>query len=788
MAVLLALMFETSTAGQTPSAATDIVPLGAVFPAEVLRDLPLGDNIYSLLETTQSEVISDRFNSGGLNVGDDARVGGFLGSWSQTLFRIGDIDVSDPVGSGSSLIFPDASLWQRVDIATGLMPADINTPGLAVTLSPLRGASDWKASLAGSGAGGSLVAGAPSDQPMPIARLKDFAHGAATVSGPLAERFSLAAAGTYGRGSSYRRELLANTNATSASAFAHVTFASSQDREWRVLGIVQRDDSPFENWQPFLDSGSMTRDTAVHVQTSLEQHPPDGALWRVFAGFTQRDRENSVAGSPIRISRIVEGPVEPIVASAADVTARRVAVGARLTPARPSASSHRLDFGIDLDNASTSISGNYAGAVREFVDTLPARIWFYEPGGTSDRNVLSVAGFARDRIALGTASTLDAGVRAEVVHGAADGAAMSITWLSLLPHAYLRWPLSEKRSFVVGYGRSANALTQNWLAFGDPAAPTATVVSAAAPTVTVSNVGPGTGGNSAFSGIDDGLKRPYTDEFVIGYEKRRSPSTRYTLTGIARREANLLGVLNTGVPASSYSTIALPDAGKDLTDPSDDRLLYVYNRLPASFGKDAYLLTNPGQDAATVYALRMSFEHSSDRLFLLFGATASVAEGSGGNRGYGALENDQDVPGELFTNPNGASYARGRLFSDRAFTIKWTTLYRFPADFTVAGIARYQDGQPFSRIVIAPQLNQGAEGVQTYPNGGSRYTFTGTFDLRVQKGFRFGRSRVDVFLDAYNLFTRNNEVEEYVVSGPEFRTPTAIQPPQSAHLGLRLSF
>ena len=106
----------------------------------------------------------------------------------------------------------------------------------------------------------------------------------------------------------------------------------------------------------------------------------------------------------------------------------------------------------------------------------------------------------------------------------------------------------------------------------------------------------------------------------------------------------------------------------------------------------------------------------------------------------------------------------------------------------MAGIARYQDGQPFSRIVIVPQLNQGAEGVQAYPNAGSRYTFTGTFDLRAQKGFRFGRTRVDLFLDAYNLFTRNNEVEEYVVSGPDFRTPTAIQPPQSVHLGLRVTF
>ena len=106
----------------------------------------------------------------------------------------------------------------------------------------------------------------------------------------------------------------------------------------------------------------------------------------------------------------------------------------------------------------------------------------------------------------------------------------------------------------------------------------------------------------------------------------------------------------------------------------------------------------------------------------------------------------------------------------------------------MAGIARYQDGQPFSRLVVVPTLNQGAEGVQAYPNAGSRYTFVGTLDLRLQKGIRAGGTRVDAIVDAYNLFTRNNSVEEDIVTSPAFRTPIAIQPPRSVHFGLRLTF
>ena len=165
----------------------------------------------------------------------------------------------------------------------------------------------------------------------------------------------------------------------------------------------------------------------------------------------------------------------------------------------------------------------------------------------------------------------------------------------------------------------------------------------------------------------------------------------------------------------------------------------------------------------------------------------SAANGSAANRGYGPLENDQDTVGELLTDPNAATFGRGRLFSDRAFTIKWTTTYRFPKDIQVGAIARYQDGQPFARLVPAPDLNQGAELIRAYPNAGNRFTFTGTLDIRIQKRFTVGRQRVDGIVDFYNLATRSNEVEEYTVSGPNFRTPTAIEPPRSIHVGVRLT-
>lgn len=788
-AALASTLIPAFAAAQSDAsrAATAPPAIGTTIPADVIRDLPLGDNVYAALETMQPEVISDRFNSGGLNVAGDARVGGFLGSWSQTRFRVGDLDVSDPSGSGASLLFPSLLFWDRLTVTTGLMPADLNTPGLAVTMQPLRPGRSWLRTVSGSGSGGSLAAGPPANQPPPVVRLNDWANGSALVSGPLSDRLGLVAAATVSGGTQYMREQLATTRDTLGSGFAHLVFAPRADREWRTLAWVERGRTPFREWQSFQCPSASTTDSAVHVQSTFEQL---GAWrWRVFAGVTARDRTSDVAATSAVVERITVGPVPQFVEAAGDIMSRRIAVGARLEPQSAPDGRHRLALGIDGDRASTDSSHGFAGTIHERVNGTDARIWTYSsPGIDSRRSVDTFAAFAENRMALATRASLDAGIRVEMVRGRADGAATTISWVSLLPHVSLRYGLGATRALWLGYARSANTLNQTWLAFGDPTAPTATLAAVGAPGVITSLVGPGTGGRVGFSSIDPNLKRPHTDELVVGFEKRRGTATRYTLMAIARRESNMLGVVNNGAPANSYSTIGIPDEGPNWTGRADDRTLLVYNRLPASFGRDTYLVTNPAQQAATALALRMAWEHSADRLFVLFGATASTAEGSVSNRGFGPLENDQDQPGELFTNPNAASYARGRLFSDRAFTIKWTTMYRFPRDITVGGIARYQDGQPFSRLVVVPGLNQGAEAVQAYPNGVTRFTFTGTFDLRVQKGFQIGTARVAALLDAYNLFTRSNEVEEDVVSSPAFRTSTLIEPRRAMQLGLRLTF
>ena len=45
-----------------------------------------------------------------------------------------------------------------------------------------------------------------------------------------------------------------------------------------------------------------------------------------------------------------------------------------------------------------------------------------------------------------------------------------------------------------------------------------------------------------------------------------------------------------------------------------------------------------------------------------------------------------------------------------------------------------------------------------------------------------------IVVDGYNLINLTEEVEERVVTGPAFRTPSAIQPPRTVRVGARLTF
>jgi outer membrane receptor protein involved in Fe transport len=216
-------------------------------------------------------------------------------------------------------------------------------------------------------------------------------------------------------------------------------------------------------------------------------------------------------------------------------------------------------------------------------------------------------------------------------------------------------------------------------------------------------------------------------------------------------------------------------------------MLDTYSRNPASFGLDHYVLSNPAGLTATFKGLDANVQWRSEHTVLAFGATAGHAEATNAVRGFRVDENDPGVL-DLAGNPNSLVNARGRPFYDRGYTGKIALAFRLPHDVGVGALLRYQDGQPFSRLADATGLAQGPEPVRAYTPGRTRFSFVGTVDLRVQKEFAPSRGRLGLFLDVFNLFDTAREVEEIAASSPNFRDVSAVEPPRSVRIGVRVRF
>jgi hypothetical protein len=766
---------------------------------QMLRDLPASNNLFSLLETVDANVITDRFYGGGLNTGRTGRVGAFLSSWTQTQYRVNDVNITAPDGSGSPFLFPTLPLFERVTVSTGFMPPGLGAPGLGVSLEPMQPSATWTRVVDASFAGSGLVAGPSSGAPAPpIHTLSDWRHVGFLGSGPIVPgRLGLVTAIEWTDASQIERAGATQASGRTASVFANVVFAINRRDEIHTVGWFQRTQAPFV---PALSTTSATPSTATDEQTfthlqSTWQRVEQGLLFRLFGAYSQRTSTRNTSllpGTPLVIERLTDGPA-PLLAASGDRSDSRWSAGLRAAPAQPPPGgvTHALQFGADIAGGASRVAP-FAGTIGELVDGARARMWtFASPGVDAQRHETTFSAYLSDHIQMGARVVAEAGVSYDGVRGSADNAAQGVSWNTLLGNASFWWAAtkSSKTWIFAGYRRAADSLPLDMLAYGDPAAPAGTVSAWTSQGIgpVVARVGPGTGGDPAFSAIDASLSRPTTDEFTVGVETRPMPGMRVRLAGVMKRQQNRIDLLNTGVPLSSYSVSTIVD-GRPAAD-GGNVLLPVYNRLPSSFGRDQYLLTNnAAEEAATFSGVVLSGDIATGPWTFLFGATASQTDGLGANRGFHVDENDPGLAGEVFTDPNANTDARGRLFFDRAFTIKLASVYRFAHGVNIGLIARYQDGQPFSRVTVVPDLNQGTDFVRAYPAGDARFSFTGTFDMRLQKGFSAGRTRIDAILDWFNLFNLGYEVEERVVTGPEFRYITAIQPPTAAHVGVRITF
>jgi len=772
--------------------------LGTGFGADALRALPSAGDPWSLAETVEPVVVADRIDGGGLFAGTPGRLSAHGSSWTQAAFASGPLDVTDPLGNGRPLLWPQLFALDGLDVAAGVLGPEAGAPGAFVALQPAGPAARWTLRAEG----GALVnegrtvgpaLSTPVDGPEPaVARFGRERHAAAEARGPLSSTLDGALSGALDDTRRFEHGADTPLQGRVEALGARLLWRPSETGELHLQADLQSLQRPSEGRFLFADALLGERDRLAGGQAEWQARRASGLGMVAALGYRRGALEADAGTAPGTVERLLRGPIEELPLPGRTTRQRGDAsIALDLPPWAGAGGTHALRVGAQAALTAAHLQPTESAvAVGELLDGRPARAWTFA-AGESRRHGRDLAVHATDALTLGRALEVEAGLRLETSHATADGAPGAIGWTALSPRLRARWQAASGLTVFGSYGRYRNRLPLSLLAWGDPAARTATVrlwaddgdrvFEAGEKGVLVARRGPG----APVGQRDEALRPPHTDELVAGATVRFG-SWRVTLQGVHRDERNRVESVNVGVPDTLYTAVTVLDPGGDLLGPQDDQQLPLYLRPAETFGLDQLLLTNPPGLSATHQAVEIVVELVKPRLHLLLGTTAHRTDGEGAWRGFRPQENDQGGVGDLFDDPNTLTNARGRLFPDRAYTIKLSGSWLGPFGLRLGGAARYQDGQPFARLVLA-DLPQGLTAVQAIPNGRARFTYALTLDARLEKSFALGpRARLSAVAEGFNLSRRGHEVEEVVVTGDRYRDVTFRQPPLALRLGLRL--
>ena len=790
-----------------------------------VQSMPSGNNIWSLLENQDFSATTNRIDVGGVWASLPA-LWSSRGSvsWTQSAYLINGLEATDPYVTGTPLYYPDLGALQFVTHSNGRHPIDYLSPGGAFDLVSKQGTSEYHGALSAFFTTPGMTSGS-----IPIrlqdeglherTRLNSLENYSAQFSGPILAKKLLVFA-SLSRLNLNRdiAEFDPDDKGTVSSALVNFTYVLGRST-LHVLWTGQAIHHPTagaDRGVPF--SATLDRNNLYNVFQ---------VIWR--ARF--RPDHNFEVGAAFNKgnihSRFQDGVVEPhgqevfrkipsgAAASAGrdDRTTAVLQVKGRALWGLLSRLHHRVDYGLSLRSAVSSSEEKVLDNIHlHYLGDEPFEIVRFNMPVRHKERSFDIHLFVEDHITFRNLASLSFGFHLVSTRGWAprlgplpgilpppDQEAGKINWLNFAPRLSFALPLLNDKSLTlrVSAGRTYFQLPLQYLSYGNPQAVGALVY----PWTDLNHDGrfqPGEEGElwrregPFYADIDSQIERPYTDEFSVSVTKIFRGDLYLTLAGFYRETRHLVETLNIGVPLTAYSPVELYDPGDDtIPGTPDDLYLMVYNQNKETLGDDLFLLTNPdaGSRVSRYRGLDLTLVKKFGPTVFFLAATATEAIGTS-NPGNTEYENDDGVIGALYDNPNAFLFAKGRLRFDRAYTARLGVSFPLPLGFRLAGLAKYYDGQPFSRKIIVTGLNQGPFYIQSFPRGVARYEFNMTVDLRLEKTIALGRARGRVFLDVYNIFDWALATRENEWTGPEFplRFATEVQSPRVIRLGMRYEF
>jgi hypothetical protein len=774
--------------------------------APQIENLPSAHSLWSLIENQDFSATTDRIDVGGLW---ETRPAMFSArgatSWTQNVYRLNGMDVSDPYTTGRPLFVPDVFSLAATQMSNADHPASAFHPGGLLDLIPRDTTPDFRCGFSGYYTDKSMSASniTPAirneglTESHTLNNLTEFnLHFSGPISGPALQFFA---------------------SATSQSVNRNTADFDRDDTSLLYSGLVQvryeRPNSVFRFFwtgqaisDPTLGAGrsvpfaSTVRrsDASNIVQITWETPPRETHRFRAgfgYAGLRSTAETQSGFTSPQTFDLFTPAAAEPRAGSEARSRFAGWFEGESFFSGILGAD-HLLEYGIRISAESAASRLDVREGIYLYTfNGLPAQIAFVDAPREERETGTTMNFFARETLRFGRFALF---FGANLGLSRAGNSAASVRWTNLAPHFGLDIPVAGKgRSRLrLSAARYYFTLPLSYLAYGNPDAPGLSVhawtdlnrdgaFQAGEEGPLLRREGP------LYGAVDPAVKRPYTDELAAAWISDFGHGWTFTLAGFQRETRNLVATANTGVPASDYTPLTIRDDGDDRIPGSYDDLTFtVYDQNPGTLGKDFYLLSNPGGRVSRYVGLDLTLVKRAGPDFLFYlalTATHAVAVTNPGNTEY---ENDEGVLGALFENPNAAINAKGRPRFDRAYTGRIGISFKALLGTRIGAVVKYYDGQPFARKIVVPDLNQGLIYIQAHPRGVSRYEYNMTVDLRIEKDFTWKQGALRLFLDGFNVLNRNLATAENEWTGPSFpfRYATEIQSPRVVRLGLNFEF
>jgi hypothetical protein len=279
------------------------------------------------------------------------------------------------------------------------------------------------------------------------------------------------------------------------------------------------------------------------------------------------------------------------------------------------------------------------------------------------------------------------------------------------------------------------------------------------------------------------LKRPFAQQFVLGFTTPQFGAFQFTFSTIGRFLFDRYTVCYGNAPQFQTQQFQDPSTGGRGEEPASDGHQYfdAQARQPGGEGQETYVLTNSKQVDFFLGLELQLLSITNTWWFVNLTGDAYLSVG-GAPFGNGADKNDPGIIDESTADPNNRINERGRYNHDRSFGLNIMAGVKPVQGLSLSGILHYRDGEPFTRIVIDSALPQGPQALMALKRGRVRDTFRMSFDARARYEYPIEDLMLAGSLDIFNLFGSGTEIAENPLTGPDYRKPLEMVPGRAIFL------